>query len=308
MQTQQRIEESNIMRHLSGNKLFADEFFGMLKPIHRLLWLGLILTLADDQGRLPDNATLMRSQLFPYDNITDKDIEKGLVLFEAKHKISRYAVGTNGSGKLLIQIVNWWKYQAPQWAKESGYPAPRNWADRIRTHKEGYGSQPYTLNWETPGGFIAATKPLPSRKLADKVAASKPLPSRDRDIDDSLKTLSSLSKGALEFFSKKTGKIEPAQEADLSTLLSGGISPGWIDEAIAIASSKNKHSAHYVIGILKNWKLEGRNESKLSPRKTSAKSHRTADTQPGSQPNDRTRQAAELINRKRSERAKQSAT
>jgi DnaD/phage-associated family protein len=292
------------MRNISGNRLFTDEFFGTLKPLHRLLWLGMIL-IADDQGRLEDGAALMCVLLFPYDKDVVKDIEKGLALFETKHKIVRYVSGNNGSGKALIQIVNWWKHQSPQWAKESQYPAPRNWIDRVCTHKEGLGSQLYKLNWEKAGGFISATKPLPSGKLT----ASLPQASRDIDID-SLKDLSSLSASALDFFSKDTGKIKPDQIAEMKTLLADGVLPGWVDDAIAIAlsKSKNKHNAHYIIGILKNWKLEGRNnDRKLSKAKTPAKPHRRTDTPASSQPNDRTKQAAELVSRKRRERARQTA-
>jgi DnaD/phage-associated family protein len=274
------------MRNIS-DKIFIDEFFGRLSPVHRILWIGMIAAIADDQGRMEDNVTLMRSRLFPYDkDITDKDIDKGLAAFEGKHKITRYQAGTNGSGKKLIQINNWWTYQYPQWARESIFPAPRNWVDRVRCHKEGYGQQEYRLNWDKPGGFVLASKRLPSRKQA----ASKPLPSREEEKENKdLKNLSSLSSEAADFFSKKTGTIDASQANELSTLLSGGIPSAWIDDAIAIATSKNKHSTHYVIAILKNWKQDGRHEDKLSKAKGTARAgtRRTANTSTGKQPSER---------------------
>jgi hypothetical protein len=162
------------MRNIASN-IFADEFFGSLSKVHRLLWLGLLLNIADDQGRMMDNVALVRSLLFPYDtDVTVKDIEKGLIIFQAAHKILRYTIGTNGSGKRLIQIVNWWKYQkSTQWAGRSQHEAPPKWMDRIRAHETGGGIT--LLNWEKAGGYEAATKRLP-RNIE---AATKPVQSRE---------------------------------------------------------------------------------------------------------------------------------
>lgn len=166
------------MRNISSD-IFADEFFGTLKQVHRLLWLGLLINLADDQGRMLDNVALMRSLLFPYDDVTIKDIEKGLTLFVSKHKIIRYAVGTNGSSKRLIQITNWWKYQrSAQWAGRSLYPAPEKWKDRIRCHEKG--NVIALINWESSGGLAEATKPLRS----SNASATKPLRSREDEVKD----------------------------------------------------------------------------------------------------------------------------
>lgn len=167
------------MRNIPAD-IFADEFFGTLNKTNRLLWLGLILNIADDQGRMVDNTALMRSIIFPYDvDVTVKDVEKGLVLFSNKHKIHRYVSGMNGTGKQLIQIVNWWKYQrSSQWATRSQYPEPENWADRIRCHEKG--NVIALLNWEKPGGFIEAVKPL----RRNNAPATKPLSSREDEDED----------------------------------------------------------------------------------------------------------------------------
>ncbi len=147
------------MRHIA-TEMFADEFFGSLPMEYRILWIGIIASCADDQGRFMDNAALIRSIVFPYDEkITIKVIDAGLSIFAKGHKIERYVAGTNGSGKRLIQIVNWWKYQhSTQWARESVHPAPPKWNDRIRIHRPGNGNVPYTLNWDGVGGYIHPTK------------------------------------------------------------------------------------------------------------------------------------------------------
>lgn len=147
------------MRNITP-ETFADEFFGTLPMTYRLLWIGLITNIADDQGRMLDNPALIRSLIFPYDaKITVAMIEKGLALFAKKHKIERYHAGTNGSGRQLIQIVHWWKYQhSAQWAAKSAYPPPAKWADRVRIHIAGGGGQPFTMNWDKLGGYVASMK------------------------------------------------------------------------------------------------------------------------------------------------------
>jgi hypothetical protein len=62
----------------------------------------------------------------------------------------RYAADSNGNGRRLIQIINWWKYQvSAHWAARSQFPAPEKWIDRVRTHQ---GTQIVTLNWDKQGG------------------------------------------------------------------------------------------------------------------------------------------------------------
>lgn len=152
------------MRHIAS-EIFTDEFFGSLPMITRVLWIGLIASVADDQGRLIDNAALLRSMVFPYDTkVTNKDVEAALVQLAKGHKIDRYTHGNNGSGKRLIQIVNWWKYQRPQWAAESTHPAPPKWIDRIRIHKPGLGNVPYEQHWKDEGGYIRPAKDVATRQ------------------------------------------------------------------------------------------------------------------------------------------------
>lgn len=148
------------MRNLAP-EIFSDEIFGTQDMMYRVLWIGLIVNVADDQGRMLDNPALIRSLIFPYDeSITIAMIDKGLSIFAKKHKLLRYVAGTNGSGRPLIQIINWWKHQRMQWAARSIYPAPAKWVDRVRTHIAGRDKQPYTLNWDKLGGYLDTSKSL----------------------------------------------------------------------------------------------------------------------------------------------------
>jgi len=135
-------------RMINGDT-FEDEFFTTLSIFDRLLWIGCITKLADDQGRFRDNVALIRSNLFPMDDIPLNDIEKAIQLFSIDGRILRY----EKDGKKLIQIVNWWKHQKPRWASASNYPAPDGWVDRYRYHGEG--NKILESNWNSTGGYIA---------------------------------------------------------------------------------------------------------------------------------------------------------
>jgi len=162
------------MRNISPDT-FTDEVIAK-DLITLTTWIGLIVSIADDQGRMLDNAALIRSMVFPYDEkITISTVDGVLKYLEQKHKITRYVAGTNGSGRKLIQINAWWKYQrSSQWAGKSPFPAPEHWADRIRMHVPG--GKIDTVNWDSEGGYISAIKPLRRRK------STKPLHSVKKGI------------------------------------------------------------------------------------------------------------------------------
>jgi len=92
----------------------------------RLLFIGLF-SHADDQGRLMGHPVLVRSKVFPFDDVPMDDITTALAKFETSESIIRYTV----DGKDYIQLVNWWKWQHAQWAWPSKMPPPPNWEDCI---------------------------------------------------------------------------------------------------------------------------------------------------------------------------------
>jgi hypothetical protein len=160
------------MRHIDPNT-WQDEFFGtQLNVTERLIWLGLIASVADDQGRMLDNTALLRSLIFPYDDGLGLDVISGAIeKLAIASKIHRY----QANGKSLLQIVNWWKYQSSaSWMSPSKYPPPEGWQDCFRYHTAG-NELVTSPNWKKrAGGFVPPT-PLPS-----------PLPRSDvnDDVDD----------------------------------------------------------------------------------------------------------------------------
>ena len=140
-------------RRMLASDIFMDDFIGRLNYFERLVWIGLITSVADDQGRAMDNPAIIRSFVFLYDQIEDGDVETAIRSFSTAGKIARYVSGN----KHLIQIVNWWKYQTPAWASPSKYPAPNGWVDRAKYHTAG--NKIIMVNWDKPGGYIASYVP-----------------------------------------------------------------------------------------------------------------------------------------------------
>lgn len=114
-------------------KITLSETVALLNYRQRDLWTRLILTV-DDQGRCPGNPALIRSSIFPLDDIDIPTIESDLKVLEEYKFIIVYVVG----GRRYIQLRNWQKYQRrSEWLGESDYPAPEGWEDRFRVHGKG---------------------------------------------------------------------------------------------------------------------------------------------------------------------------
>ncbi len=134
--------------------IFQDSFVGSLNYQHRILWIGIILSAADDQGRFEDRPGLLRGDIFPDDDISLSDITSGIDAFERAGKVMRYT----SADKKLVQILNWWRYQGGSaWMSASKFPAPDGWIDHERYH--GRGSKLITNNWPPDS---TATNSLPS--------------------------------------------------------------------------------------------------------------------------------------------------
>ena len=81
-----------------------------------------------------NNARLIRSDVFPTDDIRINQIEKALAEFEKLEKLLAY----EADGQRLLQIVNWWKYQkSSAWMKSSKLTPPPGWVDRFRYNGPG---------------------------------------------------------------------------------------------------------------------------------------------------------------------------
>ena len=142
-------------RRMIYQDFFEDDFFGTQNHTSRLLWVGLISAMADDQGRMLDNVHLINAKVFIFDPVPPDELHSYLDSFRIANKIVRYESG----GKNLIQIINWWKYQTPAWASPSNFDPPQGWVDRVKCHipgnqrKKKQGGNILNINWDKKGGF-----------------------------------------------------------------------------------------------------------------------------------------------------------
>lgn len=209
---------------------WEDDFITSLSVFERLVWIGLITGCADDQGRLQDSASLIRSKIFPVDDIPIKDIEKALNSFDLARKIERYIAGT----KKLIQIINWWKHQKPRWAGKSNYPPPAGWIDRVRYHSAG--NEIIELNWKSCGGYIPgyiAPNTIREDEGEDEV--------KGEDEGNIVGSLIPLSKACMQFMKVQefNGGVEQWNKG-LMIMQEKGITPEIIEKAVYRLSTSGK--------------------------------------------------------------------
>lgn len=134
-------------RRMIDSGMWSNENFAALPAMARLLQVGMI-NHADDQGRIKAHPAYLRSQIFPYDDVTIGDVQKWLQLITQNGTAIIYEV----DGKEYLQLVKWWDYQSLQYAAPSEYPAPGAWQDRIRYNAKGAPNLVLTHNWITTKG------------------------------------------------------------------------------------------------------------------------------------------------------------
>ena len=140
-------------RRMIDPRLWQSETIAALTRNQRLLFIG-IFSNADDQGRLRAHPALIRSLLFPFDDIPLEEIECDLAAIAQGESILLYDV----DGKRCLQVLNWWEYQTPQWAYPSKMPPPEGWRDRLRYRQDNHVIKE---NWGGEGLGEPLPEPLP---------------------------------------------------------------------------------------------------------------------------------------------------
>lgn len=120
-------------RRMISSDIWEDDWFGQLDFFEQALWIGLFSKCADDQGRMLNNPVLIRAAVFPYKDVALKDVAEAISRFSDAGRVTLYTT----DGKAMLQLVNWWEHQRPQWAQPSKWAAPDGWKDRIRTRDGG---------------------------------------------------------------------------------------------------------------------------------------------------------------------------
>lgn len=254
--------------------LGGSRSFGRLSLKAKVLW-PMLLGACDDQGRggaAPDEVTWY---ICPnVDEIAKEDIPRLFAELEEQGMVHIYE---DDDGEPLFQIIKWWKYQKPQWAQPSKYPAPNGWIDRIRYNVRG--KDYVEENWDHPGGFAEQE---PGDEQGENPSGNPPgkqggLPiksssSIDRNREDS----SSLDpdRNPFRLYEKAKGTLSPLIADELNDLIDemeghrytlpppakGSGIPGveWVSRAIEeAAKSTDRFNLKYVTAILDRWKRDG---------------------------------------------------
>jgi hypothetical protein len=111
-------------------EFWQDEKLSVLRPVDRLVFLGLI-SMADDAGRLPDSLKHIDGFVFPN---TEESSRESIETLETLKRVLRYEAS---NGQACIQIVNWHKHQKVDNPAKYTLPAPnpKQWA-KVRSSRE----------------------------------------------------------------------------------------------------------------------------------------------------------------------------
>lgn len=239
--------ESKHMIHTLG----GSKSFGHLSLKGKVLW-PMLIGAADDQGRFDADAESIKWNVCQNVNeialadvpgLLDEMVREGMLL-------------TYGPDGLYGQIVQWWDYQRPNYARPSRLPAPDGWLDRW-SYKEG-GKQ-RSQNWDAKGGFPdcdQARNPVQTSEnqcaLGAEVCTTTttiPIPIPNH----TLPTLSSIWFDA----TGQTGSPMMAEEVDA---LGDEYGRDWVADAIkeTVLSANRRPNVKYLIRVLERWKAEGK--------------------------------------------------
>jgi DnaD/phage-associated family protein len=274
-------------------QIMSDPWFIDLEDRQRLGWMLLILNGTDDQGRFLMNGRLMKSMLFPADDIPAVEVLSMLDGFARSGKVHAY----EREGVRYGQIVNWWKYQiGSEWMAPSRHPAPDGWVDRYRVHvKGGKGIIETSPCWgnKQKCGFVTQESaqvesagdgsgngfPEPS---GEDVGTYLPigLPSGDfkvkgevkdegeEKVDEVIGSAATLPENPFIVYEQNIGPLTSAVSERIK-LAEVDYAPGWVAEAIRLAALRNKRRWDYIEGILRSWQRDGKDNGE-KPEKTYA--------------------------------------
>lgn len=242
--------------------IWKNEKFGVMPPMARLLAIG-IINQADDQGRGKAHPVYLRSQVFPYDDVTAGQVAEWLGMVATNETILLYQV----EGKDYYQILNWWTYQAHQFAVPSQYPKPHGWKDRIR--KTLTTGTIVTCNWITSKGVPSPdtcdeqgmlihmnnqVKDHPNNHMNHQSGVQDKDKDSDKDLD-----LDYHFAAAVAAWESGGQMVTKTVADDIGLAIDDWRErgyPGYVADAITEAARQGKLNWKYVEGILKRCALE----------------------------------------------------
>lgn len=123
---------SNRLYRTLKTDCMESESMGRLTVQARLLFFGLILA-ADDEGRERAALRVIASRVFPFDQVSDQELEAWVTELEREDMIERYEVERT----MYLRIVNWSKHQVIDRPSKSRIPDKPGFSGPVLLPREG---------------------------------------------------------------------------------------------------------------------------------------------------------------------------
>jgi len=246
-------------RRMIDPSFWQSESMAELNEGERLFFLGLISN-ADDQGRIRGHPALLRSLIYPFDDISTEIIEARIEVLSNINCIFVYET----NGKRAIQIIKWWDYQSPQWAYPSKMDPPPDWSDRLRYRSD---NKVHQENWNNgSGGFMVGDsiddytnlgkglgKALP-KELGSPIELEVEVDSTTTTIADENLNIEADSEFAVacRCWQENIGALNPVIADELRNY-SIKCQDGWLVEAIKQSAINGVRKWSYIRTILDSW-------------------------------------------------------
>ena len=230
---------------LIHKSLSHSKSYGRLSLKGKVLW-PLLFANADDQGRLSAEPDEIKWLVCPnVEEITKEEIPALLEEMQKEVLISIFSA----SSVSAIQILQWWRYQHPQWAYPSRYPAPNGWKDHYRYKS---GGKATTFNWP-PEDVLSVT--------GEGSGEGSPVGSGEGSGEGSPTTQSEPQgkrEGGdiLSLYEKNIGPLAPLLREQVTAAIKK-YPPAWVEDAIKEAVAAGVKNWRYISSILEAWETKG---------------------------------------------------
>jgi hypothetical protein len=124
-------------RRMVNSELFKNVELGECEPLTRLLYIGMIVN-ADDEGRMRAHPKYLRSAIFPFDHMNDRQIIEMRNSLAKKNLIVIY----ESDGSEYVNHPKWEKWQIlrKDRMKQSSCPSPRAQTSTICQPNDNHGA------------------------------------------------------------------------------------------------------------------------------------------------------------------------
>lgn len=216
----------------------------------------ILLSECDEQGRFLADAKDYKRSICPIiDEIEMDDVPDLLTELEAQRMVILYTADSRALG----QIVKWWEWQKPTWARRSRYPPPPGWKDRVR--EKGADGITDEAEWKHPGGLNV---PIEQYSLEQNSIDQY----RDTTTTASASDDHDMTNAYSSIFTEVTGVlIATAVQAEEIDAWMEDIPEDWFRDACKEAVDNNAWKWSYIRAILKRWKKEGKKKKRAKDKR-----------------------------------------